>query len=335
MTRQTLLGQLNESARKVNAMIDKIVSVEREPELLYRASKHLINAGGKRLRPFLVLKSCEIVGGSNEASLPMAAAVELLHSFTLIHDDIMDEDAKRRGVPTVHVLWGVPTAIIAGDMLFARVYDSVISYTDPKRASPERVLRALSVITEATIAICEGQALDMMFERMESVSEEDYFKMIGRKTAALFKAAAQAGAIVGGGTVSQTERLGNFAYNAGLAFQIVDDILGLTADEKVLGKPVGSDIREGKRTLIMAHALGHADEERRRLILSTLGNRKAASDQIRGVTQIVRSCGSIEYAAKKAEGIIEKARRQLSPFPDSLAKRMLLDLSDFLVARKY
>ncbi|MFQ6077047.1 MAG: polyprenyl synthetase family protein [Candidatus Bathyarchaeia archaeon] len=330
-----LMRQLRDVTKSVNGMIDKILGAEQEPRVLYRASRHLIEAGGKRLRPFMVMKSCEIVGGRSEDSLPVAAAVELLHNFTLIHDDIMDGDSRRRGAPTVHVLWGTPIAINAGDLLFAKVYDSVIHHIDTERVPVERVIWVLDILSEATIAICEGQTLDMLYEERETISEVEYLDMIGKKTAALLKASAQAGAIVGGGSRSQIDRLGSFAYQAGLAFQIVDDILGLTADEKTLGKPVGSDIREGKRTLIIAHALSHANDKQRRLILSTLGDRDASPDRAREVTETIRSLGAIDYAAGRAKGLIEEAKLQLSLFPDSPAKRLFLDLSDFILSRSY
>lgn len=332
---QELMRELRDASNRVNQMIDRILGAGQEPRPLYQASRHLIEAGGKRLRPFLVMKSCEIVRGRSEESLPIAAAVELLHNFTLIHDDIMDGDSMRRGAPTVHVLWGTPIAINAGDLLFAKVYDSIIHHVDAERVPVERVIRVLDVLTEATIAICEGQTLDMLYEERETISEEEYLEMIGKKTATLLRASAQVGAIVGGGDRSQIERLGSFAYQAGLAFQIVDDILGLTADEETLGKPVGSDIREGKRTLIIVHALGHGDEGQRRLILSTLGDRGASADRTLEVTETIRSLGAIDYAAGKAEGLIEGAKLQLSPFPDSPAKRLFLDLSDFILSRGY
>ncbi|MEM3088490.1 MAG: polyprenyl synthetase family protein, partial [Candidatus Bathyarchaeia archaeon] len=169
----------------------------------------------------------------------------------------------------------------------------------------------------------------------ENVSEEEYFTMIGGKTASLFKAAAESGAIVGGGSPEQIRRLGIYAYNSGLSFQIADDVLGLTANEEALGKPVGSDIKEGKKTILIVHALKHATLEQRRNILAAMGNRAATSDQIERVIEIIRSLGSIEYATQKAVELITVAREQLNFFPDVPAKRALLELADFLVVRKY
>ncbi len=138
-----LSSQLAETAEKVNRFIAQVVDLESEPTLLYQAARQIIDAGGKRLRPYLVLKSCRLVGGREEDAVPTAAALELLHTFTLIHDDIIDEDEKRRGLPTVHVQWGMPTAIVTGDLLFAKVYETVTKFTDSRRVAPKRILQVL------------------------------------------------------------------------------------------------------------------------------------------------------------------------------------------------
>jgi geranylgeranyl diphosphate synthase type I len=330
-----LLSQLAETAEKVNWFIGEVVGLESEPTLLYQAARHIIDAGGKRLRPYLVLKSCRLVGGREEDALPTAAALELLHTFTLIHDDIIDEDEKRRNLPTVHVEWGMPTAIVTGDLLFAKVYEAITEHTDSRRVSPKRILQVLKDVSEATVTICEGQILDMMFESKETVSEDQYFRMIEAKTAALFETSARCGGILGGAKKSWVERLGRYGHYAGVAFQLIDDVLGLTADEKALGKPVGSDIREGKRTLIIVHALKHASEIQRKKILETLGNRSASLERIQEVVGLVGSLGSISYAEQKAKKFIEKSKRALATFPASEDREDLISLADLVFARKY
>jgi len=327
--------QLRRTQTKVNAMIDRIISAEGTPKVLYGAARHIIEAGGKRLRPFIVLKVCELVGGREEAALPVAAAIELLHTFTLIHDDVMDRSKTRRGVPAVHVLWGEPMAINAGDLVFAKVFDAVLNYTPHDRVSSEQVLRALSIITQATITVCEGQARDISPERRRAATEKDYFELVHWKTAALYKAAAETGAVIGGGAETQVECLGQFAYDAGVAFQIRDDELGLIGDEAVLKKPVGDDIRQGKQTILIIYALKHAAPKQRRTILATLGNPKATANQIKEVTNLVYSLGAGKYADKKAMEFTRRAKEELAPFPDSAAKKALLDLVDFFVTRKY
>jgi len=330
-----LSSQLAETAEKVNGLLKEVVNLEREPTLLYKAARHIIDAGGKRLRPYLVLKSCKLVGGREEDAVPTAAALELLHTFTLIHDDIIDKDEKRRGLSTVHVKWGVPTAIVAGDFLFAKVYETITKYTDPRHVPPKRILQLLRDISEATIAICEGQTLDMAFESRETVSEDEYFKMIRAKTAALFEVSARCGGIIGGAKKSQVKNLGRFGYYAGIAFQLIDDVLGLTADEKVLGKPVGSDIREGKRTLIIVHALKHASETQRKKILGTLGDRSASPEGIQETINLVSSLGSISYAEEKSREYIKKSKNALTYFPSTKNREDLINLADIIIARKY
>jgi geranylgeranyl diphosphate synthase type I len=330
-----LLSQLAETAEKVNQFIDEVVGLESEPTLLYQAAHHIIDAGGKRLRPYLVLKSCRLVGGREEDALPTAAALELLHTFTLIHDDIIDEDEKRRNLPTVHVEWGVPTAIVTGDLLFAKVYETITRHTDSAHVSPKRILRVLKDVSEATVTICEGQILDMMFEHKDTVSEDQYFRMIQAKTAALFETSARCGGILGGGKKREVERLGKYGYYAGTGFQVIDDVLGLTADEKALGKPVGSDIREGKRTLIIVHALEQASEDQRKKILETLGNRSASPEQLREVVGLVDSLDSIRYAEEKAKKYIQQSKMALASFPASEDREDLISLADLVFGRKY
>ena len=330
-----LASQLAETTEKVNRFIEQIVDLEREPRLLYQAARHIIDAGGKRLRPYLVLKSCKLVGGREGDAIPTAAAIELLHTFTLIHDDIMDQDEKRRGTSTVHTKWGVPTAIVAGDLLFAKVYETITGFTDPRRVPRGRILHVLRCVSEATVAICEGQTLDMLFEHREIISEDEYFQMIRSKTAALFEASARCGGILGGAKKSKVEHLGKFGHHAGVAFQLIDDFLGLTADESVLGKPVGSDIREGKRTLIIVHALQHASDDQRKKILETLGNKSAPLGQIQETTDLINSLGSISYAEKRAREYVEKSKMALAVFPDTEDKEDLISLADLITARKY
>ena len=330
-----LSSQISESAEKVNSFIEKVVDIESEPQPLYRASRQIIDAGGKRLRPFLVLKSCKLVKGQEEDAIPTAAALELLHTFTLIHDDIMDQDEKRRGVPTVHTQWGVPIAIVAGDLLFAKVYEAITKYTDTKHVTPKRILQVLKEISEATITLCEGQTRDMMFESKETVSEEEYLEMIIGKTAALFETSARCGGILGGATKSQVEHLGEFGRYSGIAFQVIDDVLALTADEKVLKKPVGNDIREGKRTLIVVYALEKASKSQRKTILETLGNKDVSPERIRETIELIDSLGAIDYAKEVAEKYIERAKEALASFHASEDREDLISLSDLIFARQH
>jgi len=326
-----LAAELNSASEKVNRFLNECLATGK-PEELYEAARHIVSAGGKRLRPFIVIESCRLVGGDPERAVPMAAAVELVHNFTLVHDDIMDQDDKRRGVPTVHVQYGIPMAINAGDMLFAKAYQAALE-SQPKVLSSKKTLQALETLTKAILRICEGQAMDMDFVKRETVGEDEYIEMIGLKTAVLLEASAIVGATVGGGSNREIHRLGRAMMAAGLAFQLVDDVLGLTADEAVLGKPVGSDIREGKKTLIVAHGLGHMGKRQKDILLRGLGNKAAETGEIEAAINALRSSGSINYTARKADLYARKARRELDGFPASETRSLLLALIDYVVAR--
>jgi len=328
-----IMKKLVESTKPVDSFIDEILT-PRRPKVLYEASRHLILAGGKRLRPFLTMKACEAVGGNPADAIPFAAAFEILHNFTLVHDDVMDNDPLRRGAPTVHTKWGIPMAILAGDLLFAKVYEAMTVHA-PNSLSPRRVKTCIEKTTEATIELCEGQVLDVSFPNTIDVSEEDYIAMVGDKTSALFRACAEVGAIVGGGKTRQVNALGKFAYEAGIAFQIMDDYLGATADEKTLGKPVGNDIREGKKTLIMIHALRKAKPKQREKILGVLGKHDATPVEIADVNKMLIEIGSLEYALKKGDKYIALAKRRFDALPNTQAKKDLFALVDYFTARKY
>lgn len=322
--------ELRRLSVKVKTLIQGNLSPEGAPVQLYEASRHLTSAGGKMLRPYLAVKTCEAVGGREEDVLPAAAALELLHTFTLIHDDIIDNDQTRRGVPTVHSRWGIPVAILAGDLLFANVYRTVLGGGLP----PERTIRVLSLITEATVKLCEGQMLDITFPNLQEVEEEEYLKMIRWKTSYLFKTAAEVGGVAGGGTEEQIAALGSFADLSGVGFQIVDDVLGLTADERKLGKPVGSDIREGKKTLPVIHALNNASQGQKALIWRAIGG-NATQEEILAARDLMVSLGSVEYTKRKARGYVEAAMKRLDVIPASPAKGSLIQLCNLLVSREF
>lgn len=304
------------------------------PATIYDASKHLINAGGKRLRPYLVSKSCEVVGGNPADSIPFSAGLEILHNFTLVHDDIMDNDDLRRGVSTVHKKWNTSIAICAGDLLFAKVFEAMTELA-PGHIPKSRILNCIEKTAKGTTLICEGQVMDILFSENMDISEEDYLVMVGKKTSALFKTCAEVGAIIGGGTTKQISALGEFAWNAGIAFQIIDDYLGAIAEEETLGKPIGSDLREGKRTLIVIHALKNSSEENKEKILATLGNERAGDYEVKEAINALEQSNSLEYALGKAHSYVEKAQSYIEIFPENDAKNDLVELVDYFIQRTY
>ncbi len=295
-------------------------------EGLYDACWHLIEAGGKRFRPLLAIKSCQVLGGSPDDVLPEAAAVELIHTFTLIHDDIMDEDEERRGVPAVHVKWNVPVAILAGDTLFSKAFEVAAEGGD---------VRAMEELARACTEICEGQAMDLEFERREDVTEEEFLEMVRKKTAALIRASCVIGGLKAGAEEDQLSALAEYGENLGIAFQIQDDVLDLVGDESKLGKPVGSDIVEGKKTLIVIKGLERADEEQRERILSTLGNEDASEEEVREVIDILDELGAIDYARERAQEYAEAAKEALDRLPENEHRDFLMTLADFVVEREF
>ncbi len=325
-------------AEHVRSKVDKFMLeiLRGEPKTLYDASTHLIRAGGKRLRPLLLILSCRVVGGSEDIAIPAAAAVEIFHNFTLVHDDIIDRDEFRRGVPTVHTKWGVDTAILAGDLLFAKAFDALCRLPE-LGVPPERVVKAVKLLTWASVTVAEGQMLDMEFEKRVDVTESEYMGMIEKKTAALFMASSGIGAVIGGGSEDDIRNLMEFSRHMGIAFQIRDDILGLVGDERVLGKPVLSDIREGKRTILVIYALSKLDEENKKRLLRILGNRNASIEELREAAELIKSTGAIEYAEKLAEEHVSKSLSYLDRVKvvDEHAKHLLKLLNSFVTRRRY
>lgn len=316
-------------AEEIDVVIDDSLS-KLEPESLYESSEYLIKAGGKKFRPALTLLSCQAVGGKPEKALKAAAAIELTHTFSLIHDDIMDNDDTRRGKPAVHKVWGEPLAILAGDSLFAKSFE-LLSQSAEDNIAYERVVDALQVLTNSCINICEGQALDMAFEDTFNVTKDEYMNMIYKKTGDLITASTTIGAIMGGASSNEIQALRTYGKQIGLAFQIQDDYIDLTGDES-LGKPVGSDLVEGKKTLMVVYALEKANKEDHDRLVELL----EANDEsiIPEAMEILEKYGAINYARSKAYDCVIESKQALSILPDSDAKDALFKLADFVFTRK-
>ncbi|QKQ99722.1 polyprenyl synthetase family protein [Metallosphaera tengchongensis] len=316
-------------ATKVNSVM--LSFLQGNIQELYGASRYLIEAGGKRLRPIMVVLAADILGGDQTRALLAGAAVEVLHNFTLIHDDIMDQDALRRGLPTVHVKWGVPTAILAGDLLHAKAFE--ILTESVKGLDSDRIYKAFSCFSKSVIIVSEGQAMDMDFEKRWDVKEEEYIEMIRKKTAQLFACSAYLGGLVAGGSEENLRNLYEYGENIGIAFQIVDDILGLTADEKELGKPVFSDIREGKKTILVIRALEVANKKEREVILEGLGSNDPV--KIKETAQVLSSI-SLTYAQSLASHYYNKALSALNSVEAKNTKALegLKEIADLVIKRR-
>jgi geranylgeranyl diphosphate synthase type I len=323
-----ILGKYSED---VQAEINATMSIV-DPEALKEASTHLMKAGGKMIRPALTILSAESVGGEARSALKTAAAVELIHTFSLIHDDIMDQDEKRRGKPSVHVLWGEPMAILAGDTLFSKAFEIVL-WTEEDGVDSHLVLGALQTLADSCVKICEGQAMDMGFAGCLDITEEEYLQMIYKKTAALISAATRSGAILGGGDKKQLEALTEYGRLIGLAFQIHDDYLDVVSDEENLGKPVGSDIAEGKMTLLVVRTLNQASPGDKEELLRIL--KEEGEENVPRAIDIFQKYGSIEYAHNIALSQVDDAKKLLEILDDTPAREALMMMADFVLERSH
>jgi geranylgeranyl diphosphate synthase, type I len=301
-----------------------------QPKSLYDAARHLPLAGGKRLRPCISMFSCEAVGGDIKKVMPLAVALELIHNFTLVHDDIMDKSHLRRNKPTVHIKFGEPTAIMAGDLLFAKAFEAMHDISDGPSVFKLVDFGLAGCIRE----ICEGQQLDMEFEKRSDVSEKEYLEMIRRKTAVLFKFAAEGGAILGGGTREEIKALSEYGESLGLAFQIRDDYLDMSSDEGTLGKDIGNDIRNGKKTLIAVRSISNAVGDDKKLLEKIFGNGDASEQEVKRVYDLFKEMKSIEYAKNAALEYSTKAKKALGVLDDSDAKQVLIGLAEYSITRE-
>lgn len=297
------------------------------PNNLAEASVYLTRAGGKMLRPALTLITADAVGGARESALKSAAAIELIHTFSLIHDDIMDQDDMRRGMPSVHKVWGDDVAILSGDTLFSKAFEIIIGN---EGTTSDQNNKSLATVADACVKICEGQALDMGFEERFDVNEEEYMEMIFKKTGALIAAATKVGAIMGGASEEVINAMYEYGRLIGLAFQIQDDYLDLASDEETLGKPIGSDIGKGKMTVIAINGLASDDNGR---LLEILKDNENSDEDIAEAIDILTNCGAIEYARNLALESVNQAKEVLEILDDSSSKQLLVDIADFVLER--
>ncbi|HOT07264.1 MAG TPA: polyprenyl synthetase family protein [Methanotrichaceae archaeon] len=316
--------ELRKRAIMVSEAIGRLLPVVR-PEGLYDAARHLVDAGGKRLRPSLLLIAAEAVGADSTPLVPAAVSIELVHNFTLIHDDIMDNASLRRGRPSVHVIWGESGAILAGDTLYSKAFQ-ILAATP---AHHERVLGCMEMLAKTCTAICEGQWLDLDFEKAEQVDEGQYMEMIEKKTGVLYGASAWMGGMLGGADQEQLHGLEEFGRLTGMGFQIHDDVLDMTVSENVLGKRMGGDILEGKKTLIMIDALSKG------VCPEIFGRGEASDEQIREAIVSLRRSGSIDYARRRSEELVSRGKDALDVLDESPAKALLLELADYMIRRGY
>jgi len=289
-------------------------------------TQYLQTGGGKRLRPILVLLSGRLAGEPNPTLVRMAAVVEMIHTATLVHDDVIDIAKTRRGRPSINVVWGNHTSVLAGDWLYMQAFQVALR---------ERSFPMLDLLINLTQMMVEGELLQLERIGKIGISEADYMELVDRKTASLFSACAKLGALSTGADEPAEIRLGEYAWNLGIAFQLIDDILDFTSREKILGKPVGNDLREGKVTLPLIYALESAEPEERRLVETVLADGNYDQVPFGKILQILHRYKGIERAQERAQAFTEKARRIIGEFPESRYQRALLAVTDLVTGRDH
>ena len=286
--------------------------------------EYLRAGGGKRIRPALLLLSAKLFGYKGNGAVKLATVVEIIHTATLVHDDIIDEAQLRRGRPAANTQWGNSMCVLAGDWLYMQAF---------KIAVQERNFRILDVLIELTQQMVEGELLQM--EKLgKLISLQEHLDLIYRKTACLFSVCMRMGAILGGAAPEQEQSLAQYGRDLGMAFQIQDDVLDLTASEDILGKPVASDLREGKVTLAVIHALERCDGQERRAIETVIRDRAFDGVTHAEILEILNRYGSLDAAHTRAQQYATLARNAICGFPDSEIKRALLWAPEFVVARE-
>ncbi|MHB1686018.1 MAG: polyprenyl synthetase family protein [Ignavibacteriaceae bacterium] len=321
---------LYESEReKVEVKLKQLLK-DRKPASLYVPGSYILGGGGKRLRPLLVLFSAKAVGGKFSSVYNAAAAVELLHNFTLVHDDIMDNADKRRGRLTLHKKYDANTAILVGDSLLSVAYEYLLKDCNPPawRAKP-----VLAAFTKGLVEVCEGQSMDKYFETARNVSIDDYIVMIEKKTAAMAEMCCKIGALLGGGSSKEIKALANFGKNIGIAFQIQDDLLDIIGNEKEFGKIVGGDLVEGKRTFLFIRAFEAAKGDDRKKLQRVIDQKGIKQNQILSYKKLYEKLGVLSDAKKEIKRYTGKALKSIQILQSDVDKELFSWLADSLIKR--
>src|ERR1700704_3759042 len=331
------LGKLGQAltAREVFELVrDDLVRVEKEihresvasVDAITTIGRYLQASGGKRLRPSLLLLSSKLIGDGGPSAVRLGAVVEIIHAATLVHDDVIDEAEIRRGRPSTNAQWGNHTSVLAGDWLYMQAFQIAVR---------ERNFRVLDILIGLTQMMVEGERLQLERIGKIDVSEADYMELVHRKTAGLFSACARLGALVAGADSHAEGKLGDYAWNLGMAFQLVDDVLDFTAREQTLGKPVGGDLREGKITLPLIYALERATEDERRPIETVLKERSYAGVPFREVRALIERYNGFERTQERAQAFTHKARQLIGEFPESPYQRALYAVTELVTDRDH
>ena len=292
--------------------------------LVNQISEYIISAGGKRIRPVLVLLLANAHGYRGTAHHELAAVVEFIHTATLLHDDVVDESSMRRGRETANALFGNAASVLVGDFLYSRSFQMMVSLES---------MRVMQILSDATNVIAEGEVLQLLNMHDPDVSHESYLKVIRSKTAKLFEAAAELGALVAGAGSAQVAAAGEYGRSLGTAFQLIDDVLDYAGDAAEIGKNVGDDLREGKPTLPLIYLMEHGTPEQRELVRTCI--EQGDEQHFDAVLAAVTSSGALDYTRREAETAARRAAESIADLPESVYKESLLQLCRFAVDRNH
>jgi octaprenyl-diphosphate synthase len=327
LTASEIFDLVREDLEKVEKAIDveSLASVDTATTI----GRYLQQSGGKRLRPALLLLCARFAGAANSAknsktAIQLGAVVEMIHAATLVHDDVIDMARTRRGRPSANVQWGNHTCVLAGDWLYMQAFQAALR---------ERNFHVLDLLIGLTQLMVEGELIQLDRIGRIDITEADCMELVDRKTACLFSACAKLGAVAGGADAQFEERLGDFAWNLGMAFQLIDDMLDFTSLEQTLGKPVGGDLREGKVTLPLVYALETASQAERAMVENVLADRSYDSVPFADILAMVERHSGIQRTRERAQQFTGHARQIVSEFPDNPYQRALFTLTDLVTAR--
>ncbi len=295
-------------------------------EMIPTLAGHLISSGGKRLRPLLTLSTARMLDVENDHHIKLAAAVEFIHTATLLHDDVIDESVLRRGQASANVLWGNKSSVLVGDFLFSRSFRLMVEVGS---------FKVLDILSNAAAVIAEGEVMQLSTAKDTATSEEDYMAVIEAKTAALFAAAARSGGIAAGASPDQEEALDQFGRNLGIAFQLVDDALDYSGRQATLGKTVGDDFRDGKITLPVVLAYRRGTDEERVFWQRTLEEGRQDEGDLRQATRLMEKYNTISDTIDRASNFGQQARDALTKLPEGPINKTLSEVIDFCISRAY
>jgi len=319
-----LIGLIEVDLAQVNTLIVK--RMQSPVALIPQLAGHIVAAGGKRLRPMLTLATSRLCGYSGERHVALAAAVEFIHTATLLHDDVVDASDLRRGLATANAVWGNKPSVLVGDFLFSRAFELMVE---------DGSLRVLEILSRASAVIAEGEVLQLVTANDIATTEAAYLEVINAKTAQLFAAASRIGAVLGERSEEEEAALEAYGRNLGIAFQLIDDMLDYSARQTELGKTVGDDFRDGKLTLPVVLALHAADDRERRFWRRTLEKMQQHEDDLPHAIELMHRHGTLQATLERAREYGAAARRALATFPDGAERAALDEVIDFCLARGY